>query len=1408
MKKKQIYLHIILFILTTTTISFGQSKWEKILDKADDDYEIGNYEDARGKIKNLKKESIKSYGANSNYFAMAMVLEAKYDVALGILKNVSTTLDSAITMSESVSGVSSVEHAFILRDAAEVWILYGNYQKAGDLLDSSYGIMDDLGVMNEDAQAGIDVMRAEILVGKGFSKDALKLINGSLEYYRERTLNLDNLKKKQIRERYRDYARMMMFKGNAYRKMGDYLRADSAFVFTNLWILDNLKKSDILYSANQFYNTLLLEENGLEVGAVVDLYEKAYTHTVRKYAPSHYVTIMIQERLIKSYMRNDNRAKRNTMETQFKATIKKHYGKNSINGLILKTLDYDVLAGGRDRGLETKVMQFLATDNIIPKIHPRRVAFLEFANKIALINGRNENSYNYLQEILELKKELYGEDSPEYSLTKVKIANYLVDYTENFDLAEEIYQKNFREILEKEITPGHVDYVEVLDHLALFYEENDEYDRASEILEISLETARRKYDNQDIAYAIELDKIANLQLKIGKYTEAEANILEAIQIFKNRKDEFSESFYAQALITEATLLALKGEFDEAESNINYSERLQAHGVRLVETAAIDTKDELAEVYLDIGRYNDAGKIIQEILRERSKQYSPDSRHLCEPMVLSSRHQMILGEYAKAEKLVQTAYNITLETFGETSTKITPPAVQLAKIYTTLGDYVKAETLLNSVIDIRTTQYGEQHVDVARAISDLALVKYYKNDDIYDVEDLFLKAEKIIRKQLGGSNPYYAEILKNLAIVYIAEKRYTDADKMLNLSGKIWETRIGKRNNVNAATINILKGDVLYAQKNYDDADNLYQNARKIYEDFFNENHPEYVKVLSKLSKTYFMQGNPKKAQDALEEVLKNYNNYIKNYFPALSAREKAKFWNTIKQDYEFYNTLVINFSRNEEQIGNLFNNALLTKALLLNSSIKIRQQIQSSGDEVLIQLYNDWEAKKELLTSAISMPTSQLTELGIDPNSLQKEVENLEKELSQKSSSFSSGFDNQPVTWENVKEALLPGEIALEMVRFRVFNHNFTDSVMYAVMHVENNDSRSKPGLILLKNGEDLEKKYLKYYRNIMKFRMADEQSFANFWQPIQSSIGNPSTIYLSADGVFNQINLESIALGDGSYLLDRSNIVLVSNTKDLHYNRMKPNEVQDANIAMMFGDPLYYVTSDPGKWTGEAASSHRGVNPEVIGRLPGTEKEITNLKALLRESGWVTEDFMELEATEERVKNIDNPKIFHIATHGFFQPNAQLNAEDIGLKENLLGENPLLKTGLLLVGAGDILNKTTSNFNLDDGILTAYEAMNMNLDKTELVVLSACETGLGEIEAGEGVYGLQRAFLVAGAKTIIMSLFKVSDEATQKLMIEFYKNWLNTGDKRQSFIQAKKTIRDEFVDPIYWGPFIMIGLN
>ncbi len=164
-------------------------------------------------------------------------------------------------------------------------------------------------------------------------------------------------------------------------------------------------------------------------------------------------------------------------------------------------------------------------------------------------------------------------------------------------------------------------------------------------------------------------------------------------------------------------------------------------------------------------------------------------------------------------------------------------------------------------------------------------------------------------------------------------------------------------------------------------------------------------------------------------------------------------------------------------------------------------------------------------------------------------------------------------------------------------------------------------------------------------------------------------------------------------------------------------------------------------------------------------------------------------KALEETLKDCFKPRVLHIATHGYFQPDATST------------QNPLLRSGLMLTGAAQTLAGNKDN-KTEDGILTAYEAMNLNLDNTDLVVLSACETGLGSVSNGEGVYGLQRAFKVAGAKTIIMSLWKVNDEATQELMTAFYDNWLRTSNKRQAFENAQQTIRAKYEISLLLGGF------
>lgn len=1397
------YLPFIISAAFLFSSLFTNAQYQKSIDKAEEKYEVGDYSGARKDIAKMQKKATKKLGPSNPYNAIGLVKEAKINVSLGQLTDVMDPLNRAIGMSTEVNGEESAEHAFILVEAADVLISFGNFRLASQYLEDAEKAFEISGSLIEDITASIEVQKAQVLVGKGYYRDAISLVDNQSDYYLKRAMAAQGSKNK--REEYTsEFAKLMIVKANAFRLMGDYLSADSAFVFNNRWIDDNMKKSHLLWAQNSFLNAKLLEENGLAIDAQVKLFEDAYTWAVRKYNYSHNTVMTMQANLMRSYYRAGKRSRLNITTNDFKKALRE-FKKTSIHNLAQDkmSLNFD-LADQDVNKLESKVNRLLS-EPAIPKYHSERIELLEFAKKVALLAGRHKNTEGYDNQILEIKEQLLGTDAPDYHLTKVKLANYFVDFTDKFTEAKQIYDESFHGKVEKEITDGHIAYLDILNHLATFYEESDDYEKASEILDEALLASRKKYDNRDIAYGNELAKIANLQIGIGEYDKATKNLEEAISIMDDSDVPEASTYLAAALITEAKLLSIKGEFDEAEDNIYTSDRLRARGMLTVEASNLDNADDLGGLYLNIGRYADAEEALSESLKEKSLQFGPSSRHLNKTLVLNAKLNLIKGSYTESEQLARRANTIAISTFGEESSKVVPSILQLADVYITIGDFDKSESLLKNAIRIQKDKFGDEHIDVAKSTSRLALVYFFQEKPLTQVQGLFQEAERIIGKKLGSQNPTYAEILKNMAIANISAGNYSLAFTYLNQAETIWSKKIGKRNNINAASAAVLKGDIHYRQKQYSEAENFYENARKQYEKVFSSTHPEFVKVQSKLSKTYFMQSRFKDSQDEMEEVLANYKNFIQEYFPALSEREKAKFWNTIKSDYEFYNTLIISRNRSAKYIGELYNNALLTKALLLNSSIKIRSRIMNSNDDELITMYSKWIEDKELLTAALSMSTQDLAANQIDPQALSNDLELLEKNLSLKSELFAENTDSKAIDWEDVKGSLTENEVAIEMVRFRLFDHSFTDSVMYALLYVKG-DKRSEPKMILLDNGSDLEKRYLRTYRNSIKYKVDDKFSYEKYWEPIEREIGTVSSLYLSPDGVYNQINLEAIPTPDGRYVLDNSNIILVSNTKDLYVNKTKTRPVAEKEVAMMFGNPQFYVSTKAGSPLPSSGLTRS--TAEVVSALPGTKKEIDELDELLDRKGWDTQLFTDLLATETSIKEVTNPRIFHVATHGFFKDDKKTSKLDQEFNESAAYDNPLLKTGLLLTGAGDILNETQFNYNVDNGILTAYEAMNLNLDQTDLVVLSACETGLGELQAGEGVYGLQRAFLVAGARTIVMSLFKVSDEATQQLMIKFYRKWIETGNKRQAFVDAKKEIRNEFRDPIYWGPFVMIGLD
>ncbi len=219
--------------------------------------------------------------------------------------------------------------------------------------------------------------------------------------------------------------------------------------------------------------------------------------------------------------------------------------------------------------------------------------------------------------------------------------------------------------------------------------------------------------------------------------------------------------------------------------------------------------------------------------------------------------------------------------------------------------------------------------------------------------------------------------------------------------------------------------------------------------------------------------------------------------------------------------------------------------------------------------------------------------------------------------------------------------------------------------------------------------------------------------------------------------------------------------------------------------------------------------------RLPGTREEGERVAELLGVRPW-----LESAALEARLKERRSPRVLHLATHGFFlndqerDPNKESRALEmigdeasgIGRLAGPLPENPLLRSGLALAGAQSWLDGKALPPEAEDGLLTAEDVTGLDLLDTELVVLSACETGLGEVRTGEGVFGLRRAFIVAGARTLVMSLWKVPDEQTRELMIDFYGRVLSGQGVADALRQAQLAMKEKHPHPYFWGAFICQG--
>ncbi|MFN0049940.1 MAG: tetratricopeptide repeat protein, partial [Cytophagales bacterium] len=1366
---------------------------EKSIVKIDKKLQGGSYKSAYNTSKKLYLKNTNTISVETKITLLLQI--AASAEAIYKYKEVDSLIQIAQIELQKVPSDSARIYASSYNLMAKVYLQANNINKALEFAEKSIEITNTKLNGNLIFLTPFNFTKAKIYAQAGYNNEALGLLNQTTDAQLTFINNLTN-SKKVLKQAKRDYADMLNLKAAVFLNKGSYNSFDSLIARNETWMKKQIGKRNFQFRnhlANKGYRA---KQRG-NLKLATKYFEEANKYT--KFKPSEKIGQNVQEELIEIYYQRNKKHESIVQRIKFERKARYTYGRNSLAYVRYRLQEIDQLYyDSKYDKAEKKLNNIYKTKTYLFENHQIRYTLLDLKVKIATRRSSFDIALDSLQKIVALKRLYYGPNSPEFHREMLRLSEFYTNYSNNFLAARDINEKSFNGVMANQLSPQSKAYVTYQQQLASLFELTEKYDLSIKYLEDAAKNINTYNGKENVDYAKDLEKLASVMLKKGDYVKAEQLIKEAVAIFKNTSSSKSSAADQSATyLTLAKLYTTLGLYDEAESALSKSAKLSKRSRKSNASGSAKSADELADLYIRQGRYNEAEDLLISTLQLKESKLGKENRDLIPTLNTMGNLYLILGNYNAAEKNIRRSQQITAKIFTENSTKYAESLRLTESLYKELGDLKKAEETAKQVLALLQNLLGKNHIDVASALTQYAQVKLYNGGDAKESEKLLLEALAIVKFNLGDKNPAYAEQMKNIASLYIETKRYEKADSAFNIANAIYIEKLGKTN-INTAEIAFLKGNVAIQLKKYTLAQAKYEESRSAYAKLFSNKHPGYVKATSKLAKAYYMTGNYDKSLKLINESTTNYLDFTKKYFPSLSFSEKSKFWNQIKDDFEFFNSLAFKLmDKNSAVAGQMYDNIMSTKALLLSSSIKVKQRILNSKDEKLIAKYNEWTSKKQLLVTAISMSPEAQQLAGLNPDKLEKEINSLEKELSESSELFAQNFEKLKPSWKMLRLALKPNEYAVEMLRFRYFDKNFTDSVVYAALIVSKNSAKS-PEVVVLSEGKKLETRYLKYYKNVVINKSeTDDYSYDVFWKEIKAKIPDNKTIYFSSEGVYNELNVESLQAADGSYPIDRNDIVPISNTRDLLTNivgklEFKKPEALSASKLVLFGNPTFYASAAKFKQGGKEEDRsiarpdiYASASTNVIAQLPGTEIEVNEINKLFQSKGWKINKYLLDQAEEDSIKQMRSPKILHIATHGYFNPDEIKTDVALSGAESEYASNPLLRSGLLMRNAGDVLKSNNSlKINSENGVLTAYEAMDLNLDNTDLVVLSACETGKGEVQIGEGVFGLQRAILVSGAKTLVMTLFKVNDDITKELMIVFYKRWLETGELRKSFTE------------------------
>jgi CHAT domain-containing protein/tetratricopeptide (TPR) repeat protein len=1036
--------------------------------------------------------------------------------------------------------------------------------------------------------------------------------------------------------------------------------------------------------------------------------------------------------------------------------------------------------------------------------------------------------------------------------TAMGLAQVATIYRKMGKLAEAApFYRQSVEVMRAALGEAHPHHVSSLANLATLYEEMGDYVEAIEIRRQELEIRRNILSGQsDLSIVPSLNNLADLHRATGEFTKAERLYRQAAELIREALGR-NHPYYARALNELGLLYKTIEQYDEAE-------RLYRRSLEIMNEATGEDHPDYATVLNNLGslyrlrgnyagaeqRYRQALEILGKVPGGK------DHPRFVKTLNNLAELHWETGDYDEAERLYKRAANTRAKILGENHPDVARDYENIARVLEKKGSVAGGVAFRRLALDVLGKAQGEDHPDYAHGLRSLATS--------YRTAVSWVSS--------GALGPFLQRELEASGISYAAAEHLYQ--RALEIMGKDKGD-----NHLDYARILFDQAMLHLDTGNYEEAERLLRRALEIEADTLGQNTSDYADSLVMLAHVHAATHREAEAARLEKAAAEIHDHLLGHVFSVGTEVRRMAYLGKLRQHLGVFLSLALKHRSRQSTTARAALDLVLRRKAIGVDALATQREAVLGGKypELASSLQELRMLQREIAQMILAEPGSRGSEgyqqILADKNSRR---ERLEADLVSQIPEMNLEQYLRTADRQAVAEKLPKGYSLVEFVRFEVYDFDAVPArgelrwrparylafVLQAgksgdVRMVDLGEAEPIDRLIatfrnsITREGEDRSRgedaaaiadgKDRAYERDpaMLRAQIADYSQRLEetrglvpdredwdvtpyseegvslreaVFDKLVAHLSGRTRLFLAPDGDLSRLPFEALPTSDGQCLIDEYQISYLGSGRDvLRF---------DADSAVQAEPPL--VAADPDFDLGAASVS---VHSNIAGfkRLSGTRKEGQRIAQMLGVTPLVDEGPL-----EDTVKNARSPRILHIATHGFFRPDAPRDPNEEGhevetmggmggLDGGLLGrlahvENPLLRSGLALVGANTWLKGGSLQEEAEDGILMAENVTGMDLLATELVVLSACQTGLGEVHSGEGVYGLRRAFVLAGANTLVMSLWKVPDEQTRELMEDFYRRLLRGTPRAEALRKAQLAMKKKHPDPFYWGAFICQG--